>query len=85
MFPNIILKKEKDSIQNEIDRIATMFNHPITKILKDISLNEFKNSISSLYIVGVKNKWTVALYDDNIKNLLEKYNIKLEIDYGKDK
>ena len=85
IFPNVIIKNESNTIQNETSRITSMFNHAVTKVLEPLSLTEFKAQISSLYIVGVKDKWTVASYNDNVKALIDKYKIKLEIYYAKSK
>jgi hypothetical protein len=45
-------------------------------------LEEFKQLISPLYIVGVKGAWTVAQYNEEIEELIKKHNIEMEIDYG---
>jgi hypothetical protein len=84
IFPYPILKKEKDSIQDEINRIVSMFHHTVTKSLLGLSLDEFKSLIIPIYIVGVKDKWTTALIDEATQSVIEKYNINLEIKYGKD-
>lgn len=78
LFPNITLKKEKDSIQNEIDRIVSMLDYTITKILNGVSLDVLKKQLSTLYIVNVKDDWTVAKYNDDIKRLINKYSINTE-------
>ncbi|MCK9472076.1 MAG: hypothetical protein WC006_09295 [Bacilli bacterium] len=85
IFPKPILKDEKDSISLEISRIINMMDHFTKKALKDLTLSKFKVLILPIYIVGEKNKWTLANIDDETKKIINKYNINLEINYGKDK
>lgn len=82
LFPEVKIKEEKMSVQDEIDRIVGMMDHAARKELKCISWEEFKKLISPLYIVGVKGAWTVAQYNKEIEELIKKHNIEMEIDYG---
>lgn len=85
LFPKNEIKQEKDSIQNEINRIISMFDHTITKKINGIPLNDLKKLLSTIYIVGVKDKWTIASYNELAKKTINKYNIELRINYGQDK
>lgn len=85
LFPNISLKTEVDSIKNEVDRICSMFDHATTKAISPLSLEQFKHLISNAYIVGVKDKWTLAHLDENTKNTMNKYKINMESSYGESK
>ena len=83
LFPDVIIKSELDSTLNEIERICNMFNHAVSRIIEPITLDDFKVMVSNIYIVGIKDKWTIATIDELSKNLIGKYKINLEIGYGK--
>lgn len=85
IFPNPVLKQETQSVSSEINRIISMIDHSVKKSLKDLSLEKFKLLITPIYIVGLKDSWTLAEVDEFRKSIIDKYNIKLEITYGKDK
>lgn len=85
IFPNPIIKDEKETITSEVNRITSMMDHSVKKTLKDLSLDQFKLLIAPIYIVGIKDRWTVAEIDDQRKSIINKYNIKMEINYGQDK
>jgi len=82
LFPNIVIQEETITIQNEIDRIANMFNHTISRTLKGDSLESVLSTLSKLYIVKVDNRWVVAEADQDVMTLINKYSIILEVNYG---
>jgi len=78
-------KNENPNIKAEINRIISMFDHSVKKTLKELSLEEFKLLVLPIYIVGVKDSWTLAKVNKDTKTIIDKYNIELEIKYGQDK
>lgn len=85
IFPNPQLKNETPNVQSEINRIISMIDHSVKKILKQLLLEEFKLLVLPIFIVGIKDSWTLAEVNENTKTIVDKYNIELEIKYGQDK
>lgn len=85
LFPNLKLIPRSIAVQNEINRLSTMFKHPINKFLSDSSLDAFFQSINDLYMVGISDTWTLAKVSEETIHLLNKHHISLEIPRGKNK
>jgi hypothetical protein len=84
LYPVVIIKKETESIQAEIVRIANMMTSQIKKTIGNDSWEDTFKILSGLYIVKVKDQWSIAEYDQEVKTIIEKYNIGLGFEYGKD-
>lgn len=85
LFPNVKLIKHTKKVNEELDKITSMMKYHIDRFLNNTSLPDFFNSINDLYMVGVKDSWTLAKVSEETLQTLNKYKIDLEINYGKSK
>ena len=80
VYKNFKITKHTDKVNNEINRVSRMVASSISSFLKNTTINDFLTSINDLYMVGVKDTYTLALYSDETKQILDKY--KMEVNYG---
>lgn len=85
LFPNLKLISRSMAVQNEINRLSTMFKHPITKFLSGSTLDAFFQSINDLYMVGIGDSWTLAKVSEETIKILNEHHISLELPYGESK
>lgn len=85
-FPLSILKYffNNDISKYNSHYISILFPNVIIRSELDSTQNKI-DIICNMFnhVVGIKDKWTVAITDEMTKNLIENHNIKLEINYGK--
>ena len=77
IYKDFKLSKHTTSINDEINRIVSMINHSINKFLNGNTICNFLESINDLFMVGVKDSYTLALYSDYTAQILENYKIDL--------
>lgn len=85
IFPDFKLIKHTEKVTLEINRIITMMKYKIDKFLDQQPLSSFLESINDLYMVGVKDNYTLATISKETINILHNNKFELEINYGKDK
>ena len=79
LFPIDSFKPLSDKRKKDVERIASMLVHHITKFAKNASLTDIFSQFSDIYIVCFKDNWYLATVSEQTKEHLKKLKISLEI------
>lgn len=79
-----IYKKSKSShfdeehVISEADRVRNMLNHFINTRIEANDWNILQSTLPSIHLVKVNDKYYISSYSDELKKLLDKYNVEVK-------
>lgn len=68
----------EEHVKNEADRVKNMLDHFISTRIEENDWINLQRMLPSIHLVKVNDKYYISSYSDELKKLLDKYNVEVK-------